>query len=387
MSETRRNELFRSMAVKTVMGVACIVAGAFVVYLAVQMVAIFGEGMGVDDRSRRLYANAHIAVHVAGTISALLIATFWAMGHRSLACIAFVVMLLCGGYGVLNMIGFTSTNRLAVSEHKTGLNKATERQYQDARKAKQNEIDWLRNTIIHEESRVEKRRLEASLAKKQKELETMQPPKPTVDTVLADPQATHFERLVGWTAENWQLVLPIPVAFLLYLAEAALFVFAAYLLIGAITDARSFASIPASPRDDEDDDAASGGSGGGKKRIKLAYDADDAARKPAAKSAMSSASLEHTTQRSAPDASVPAVPVKMPEGELKAYLRSHASGMSQRQIAAATGWSQPSVCRKSRQVRRQEERVARKAARASNEATAMNGYPGFGGRMHSPASI
>lgn len=376
MSETRKNDLFRGIAIKSVMGVACMIAGAFVVYLAIQMVAIFGEGMGVDDRSRKLYANAHIAVHVAGTISALLIATFWAMRHRSLACIAFAVMLLCGGYGVLNMIGFTSTNRLAVSEQRAGVSKAIERQYREARKAKENEIEWLRNTIINEDSRAEKRRLEASLAKKQKELEAMQPPKPTVDTVLADPQATHFERLVGWTAENWQLVLPIPVAFLLYLAEAALFVFAAHLLIGAMTDARALASSPAS----SDDDAASGGSGGGKKRIRLVSDAE----KVPAKSAMQAASAEYSTQRSAPAASVPAVPVKMPEPELQAYLRSHASGMSQRQIAAATGWSQPSVSRKSRQVRRQEERLARKAARQEAASNRMVG--GYAGMHHAPGN-
>jgi hypothetical protein len=148
-------------------------------------------------------------------------------------------MLLCGGYGVVNMIGFASTNRVAVAEANTASNNADERQYQMALAAKKADIDWTRGTVIREENPREKKRLEAALTRKEKELADLKPPKPSAATVLADPQATLFSKLIGWSVESWQMTLPIPVAFLLYLAEAFSFIFAMQLLIGAVADWRT----------------------------------------------------------------------------------------------------------------------------------------------------
>jgi hypothetical protein len=167
---------------------------------------------------------------------------FRANGHRLLSNIAIVAMLACGGYGIVNMIGFTSTSRVAVAEAKTAVNMAAERQYQAALAAKKAEIAWTRNTVVNETNRKEKRRLETALEKKEKELAEIRPPAPTATTVLADPQATLFERLIGWTAENWQLVLPIPVAFLIYAAEALSFIFAVHLAVGVMLDFRAAGS-------------------------------------------------------------------------------------------------------------------------------------------------
>ena len=139
----------------------------------------------------------------------------------------------------MNMIGFTATSRVVVAEVKTAANKADERQYQAAVAAKKADIDWTRNTIVNEESPREKRRLEAALTQKEKELAELRPPKPTAATVLADPQATLFARTVGWTPENWQIVLPIPIALLLWLAEIFSFIFAVHLMFGALADWRT----------------------------------------------------------------------------------------------------------------------------------------------------
>src|SRR5262245_50045948 len=120
----------RSVLIQGVLALVCAVVGVFAIYLALDMVSIFGEGMGVDARSQKLYARAHVAVHVFGTVSAILIAVFRANGHKALGNIAIIAMLACGGYGIINMIGFTSTSRVAVAEAKTAVNTAAERQYQ-----------------------------------------------------------------------------------------------------------------------------------------------------------------------------------------------------------------------------------------------------------------
>jgi hypothetical protein len=62
-------------------------------------------------RSFVLYAQAHMAVHLFGTISAVSIAVFLASGNTALAMSAIVLMVLCGGYSRMNMIGFVSSNR------------------------------------------------------------------------------------------------------------------------------------------------------------------------------------------------------------------------------------------------------------------------------------
>src|SRR5262249_3368059 len=42
----------------------------------------------------------------------------------------------------------------------------------------------------------------------------------TAATVLADPRATWFSRMTNTSTENWQLALPVPMAVLLFAAEA-----------------------------------------------------------------------------------------------------------------------------------------------------------------------
>src|SRR5262245_21960291 len=93
-------DLRRSAVLKFVLGIACGLVGAAAVYLALQMVGVFGEGLGVDERSRQLYSRAHIVIHAFGTVSAIAIATFIAIKHRTLTVIAVLAMLACGGYGI-----------------------------------------------------------------------------------------------------------------------------------------------------------------------------------------------------------------------------------------------------------------------------------------------
>ena len=54
-------------------------------------------------------------------------------------------MMLCGGHGVMNMIGFTSTNRVVVAQAKTARTRLMSG-VSSGRCRQESEIDWTRNT-------------------------------------------------------------------------------------------------------------------------------------------------------------------------------------------------------------------------------------------------
>jgi hypothetical protein len=227
----------RSATVSLLLALAFAAIGVWVVTLAIDMVGIFGEGMGVDAESRKIYSHAHIAVHLFGTASAVAVGIFLTQRSWFLAVFAIVAIVACGGYGIVNMIGFTTTNRLSVSEARSTSNAADWTKYEKARETLNSQIRWARERVVAEEQQKEKRRLLAYIDTKTKELNSIEPPRPTAATVLADPQATWFAKLTGSSEESWRLSLPVPVAFLLFAAEVFCFVFAVHFLtqgIGAI---------------------------------------------------------------------------------------------------------------------------------------------------------
>src|SRR5688572_13850405 len=122
----------RSAAVSLGLAVLFGVIGVWVVTLAVDMVGIFGEGMGVDAESRKIYSHAHIAVHLFGTSSAVAIVLLLGAKRWGLATFAIIAIIACGGYGIVNMIGFTTTNRLSVSEARSTSNAADLTKYEKA---------------------------------------------------------------------------------------------------------------------------------------------------------------------------------------------------------------------------------------------------------------
>jgi hypothetical protein len=362
LEKTKREPTDRVVGVLRVL---LILIGIAAMGTVMWMTGRFGYGLQDADADRWASAVLHVLGDAAGAglVAIAGIMLGWSGWRwKAMGSIAMVCALILVTYSIVSVYGFMSTRIAHLQSHKAIIS------------VDQGALDWSRKTSISKDVPKGERMMLRKDAK-----EAAEKLKKSL-SFIPDAQAAGIAAWFGTTTEVVQRGLVVITSCVGQLIKVSCLFFGFSLWAHRSVDA---ASIRAS----DEDDAASGGSGGGKKRIKLAFDADDAARKPAAKSAMQAASLEATTQRSAPDASVPAVPVKMPEPELQAYLRNHASGMSQRQIAQATGWSQPSVCRKSRQVRRQEERVARKAARASNEAATMSGYPGFGGRVHSPASI
>jgi hypothetical protein len=233
-----RGATVRDAYIKLLLGIVFLLIGGYVVKLAIEMVSIFGEGLGVDQASREIYAHAHVAVHIFGTASALAVGWFIRAKLRWQAVLAVTAILLCGGYGVVNMIGFTTTNRLSVSESRSAASAADLKKYENARVDLQAQIKWLEGSVVDASPR-EARRLYAEINAKRKELSAIEPPRPTAASVLADPQATWFSRMTNLSAESWQLALPVPVAFLLFIAEVLSFIFATYLIAVALERLRS----------------------------------------------------------------------------------------------------------------------------------------------------
>jgi hypothetical protein len=190
-----------SVGIKILLGTAFAVLGCWVVYLAIEMVGIFGEGMGVDETSRKIYARAHIAVHVFGTASSIAVGLLVLGRNRGLAALSMAAILLCGGYGIVNMIGFTTTNRLSVSESRPAATAADWKHYEAQRANLQGELDWLRKTEVNADTPRESKLLLKRIDDKLKELNAIQPPRPSADKVLADPQATWFsaKSIIGIT--------------------------------------------------------------------------------------------------------------------------------------------------------------------------------------------
>ena len=254
-------ELGKGVAIRLLTAVVFGVIGYFAIYYALQMVAIFGEGMGVDARSRAIYANSHMIVHVFAAACALAIGIFYYSRGWVLFSLALLAIIACGTYGVINMYGFASTNRVSVAAAKDAAKTAAERQYQSARTDLVKQIEWLQRTATQEEGR-ERRRLLAEVDAKRKELSALKAPVATAETVISDPGAATFGELTGTDQRRWLLTFPMILAVLMFFAESFSFVVVGHMLSGIV----ALFIVFASGRTKEDGKAhggTSGTSGGG----------------------------------------------------------------------------------------------------------------------------
>lgn len=340
-------DLWKGVAIRAVTAVIFGVIGGFAIWCALQMVAIFGKGMGVDLRSSELYAQSHMIVHVFGAACALAIGIFYHGRNWLLFTLAIIAIAGCGSYGILNMVGFTSTNRVTVAATKDARNDAAERGYQAARSALMGQIDWLQKTAVDEEGR-ERRRLLSEIDAKRKELANLKPPVPTAETVLSDPQASTLAELTGTSARKWLLALPIPLAVLLFLAESVSFVFVGHMLAAIVALFASFhaaaaRTISGSPE----------GSGGD---VKSTEESKDKAASDAANVVPIRARPDQLHEPPKVSADPPRVPAPAPRppvslslqpryASVEDFLAMHPSVTSQKVIADAMGVSQAKVSR------------------------------------------
>jgi uncharacterized membrane protein len=345
-----KGELWKGVAIRLITAGIFGAIGYFAIYYALQMVAIFGEGMGVDARSREIYAHSHMVVHLFGAACALAGGVFHQAGNKLLRFLAIVAVLTCGGYGILNMVGFTSTNRVSVAATKDATRSSAERSYQSARADLTAQIDWLQKTAAGEEGR-ERRRLLAEVDAKRKELSALKPPVPTAETILSDPQASTLAELTGTSARRWLLALPIPLAVLLFFAESFSFVVVGHMLAAIVALFAAYLaatqSLSSSPK---------GGSGEGGESVKSTEESkpkQDANVIPMRATEEKSSSVAASPKVSAEPPRVPAPaprpPVSLtlkPEySSVADYLARHPSVTSQKVIADALRVSEAKVSR------------------------------------------
>lgn len=226
-----RGELWKGVAISLIMAIVFGLIGGAAVWLALQMVGIFGEAMGVDARSREIYAQAHMVVHLFAAACGLAIGWFLHRRNWVLFGIALIAIITCGSYGVLNMYGFASSSRVTVAATKDAARAAAERSYQSARADLVAQIDWLQKTAVKEDGR-ERRRLLTEVDTKRKELSNLKPPVPTAETVLSDTQSSSLAELTGTSARRWLVALPLPLAIFVFFAESFSLVIVGHMLAG-----------------------------------------------------------------------------------------------------------------------------------------------------------
>lgn len=259
-----KTDLWKGASIRLITAIVFGAIGGYAVYYALSMVFIFGEGMGTDARSREIYAHSHMVVHVFGAACALAIGVFTQSGNAVLRRIAVAAILTCGSYGILNMYGFTSSNRVSVAAAKDAKNTAAERQYKNAREDLAKQIEWLQKTASQEDGR-ERQRLLKEVDGKRKELSALKAPAPSADSVIADPQASSIAELTDTGTRRWQLALPLIMALLVFFAESFSFVVVGHMLSGAIALFATYYAVvnQAEPKKTQSGSSGSDGGSGG----------------------------------------------------------------------------------------------------------------------------
>jgi hypothetical protein len=214
-----KGELWKGVAISAIIGVTFGVIAYYIISYALQMVGVFGEAMGIDARSREIYAEVHKWVHIFSAACGLAIGWFHHQGNKALRRFALVAILTCGGYGILNMYGFASTNRVSVAAAKDATRAGAERSYQAARADLMGQIDWLQKTAIQEDG-AERRRLLKEVDDKRKELSSLKPPVATAETVISDTQSWTLGKLTNTDPTLWMVGLPLVLAVLVFLGES-----------------------------------------------------------------------------------------------------------------------------------------------------------------------
>jgi hypothetical protein len=344
---------------------AALAAGVLALAAAAAMNIVFGQTLAVTDKGQIIYSAASFVCAVAGTVVfGMMTGRLLREGRWRAAIMPFLLLCLATVWDVVSVMGFNATERLSAAAYRQeAIALAKDEQVLRRKYAeKLMGVATIRGNGI---SKSERREFMATASAEIGRVGAASAgPK-----LLPDALAELLSRYSGRAVEDIQLTLIVYMSILLVLIQSTGFTYAAY-----FDDRGGTASHPR--------DTASDGSGGGKKRLKLVSDADDDAADAGKKTPAKSAANQASTQRSAPSVNWTGASRRMSDDELREYLHQHASGQSQRQIAQATGWSQPSVSRKSRQVRRQEERLARKGAR--RDAINLNGVGGYAGMHHAP---
>lgn len=390
-----RGELWKGVAISAIMAVVFGTIGGAAVWLALQMVGIFGEAMGVDARSREIYAQAHMVVHLFAAACGLAIGWFLHRRNWVLFGIALLAIVTCGSYGVLNMYGFASSSRVTVAATKDAARAAAERSYQSARADLISQIDWLQKTAVNEDGR-ERRKLLAEVDAKRRELSEIKPPVPTAETAISDTQSSSLAELTATSARRWLVALPLPLAIFMFFAESFSLVIVGHMLAGIVAMVATYFAAKAATVSDSQEpkdrkvSSSSEGSGGKDKSqpetiAPRGENVVDLPAKIAAPPQLQAASQPlHAVSSEAPRVTAPAprpiVPLTLEPkyASVEEFLASHPSGSKQKDIAKALKVSEAKI---SRDIKRLKGRGKVKADR-NGRSNAITLAPRRNGGLH-----
>jgi uncharacterized membrane protein len=402
-----RGEFWKGVAISAIMAVVFGLIGGAAIWYALQMVGIFGESMGVDARSREIYAESHKIVHLFAAACGLAIGWFLHRRNWVLFAIALLAIGTCGSYGVLNMYGFASASRVTVAATKDAARAAEERAYQNRRADLSAQIDWLQKTAVSEDGR-ERRKLLADVDAKRKELSDLKPPVPTAETVLSDTQSSSLAELTGTSARRWLVALPLPLAVFVFFAESFSLIIVGHMLAAIVAMLAVYYTAPAQTVPSSQDDTAAKDrkvpgpdeSGGGSKdkqpetvapRGETVIDFPGKIAAPPQQLQADAACNSDPPKVSAEPPRVPApaprpkrptVPLSLEPKQyasIEAVLAANPSVSSQTDIADAMGVSKAKV---SRDIKRLEGRGKVKVARKNGRTNAVTLAPRRNGASH-----
>jgi hypothetical protein len=199
--------------------VGFILNGSVLMGLALTMVWMFGEGLGASPLEKTVYGGVHIGLHVFGTLCAFSIAMFLVDKSKAFVTLAVFAMLLVGGYGIVNMIGFASKNRGGVAHAAVQNSKREMTAYKENRAYLEGRIKWLEGQSLDYDNPVKARKdYKAEKAEAQRKLDALQPPE-------AEGAADGSRFISNTKAEDVSDMLAIAVGVLLHISEVLSFIF------------------------------------------------------------------------------------------------------------------------------------------------------------------
>ena len=212
--------------------------GAYLAYQAVSMVWVFGEQLGASPEQKRMLADAHAAIHICGILFAFAVTMFLMDRYFWWSMLAIALMLTGGAYGITNITGCGSMNRIVVSEMARADDQRAWETHLIREKTLRERIERAEEVIIHVNDYAPAERNEARKLKKEYEKQLAELKAPSIANIK-DGAAIAISRLSKIESDTTQAGLVTIFGALMYVFE----VFA--WIIGTKIGATAWAPLPA----------------------------------------------------------------------------------------------------------------------------------------------
>jgi hypothetical protein len=201
-----------------------IAAGLFTASLAalastIYMSGSFGHSLAASEWNRLANANLFIVFESMTALLSLVLGLMIAKKRRLLTAVALSGLIVFAAASVASMVGFATSNRVAVSELHKREGEALIKRHDDAVKARLEHAAWLRQTSVKREiPKSERKQLLTDANDQIKALDAIEPPKLDAAMVTPDGQAELFAHLSGFSVEQVQFAFAIFTALLAIVA-------------------------------------------------------------------------------------------------------------------------------------------------------------------------